>query len=321
MEEDLAEDLNEDSYDVNDSFIDDEYEDDSDDNNEEYEKDDEVSDDLQDNADDDSDEVEVLDKVLATPKDEVSTTKKKSFTFLSSLSKSLMDSKCCHPDAVKYLKNFNKNKEELASRLYKLYNQEAFDNQLPDGMEIVWCPRLTKTAGVCCLVAKTNKLTKSVTRSCKIKLSVKVLDGADRLRDTLVHEMCHAAAWLISGCKGGHGPVWKSWAKKAMKRFPELPVISRCHNYEIRTKFVYVCRDCGHRYGRHSKSIDTEKKCCGKCKGQLVLNTGQDMGQTPRAPNKYALFVKDNYKHVRTPGVTHGDAMKQLSSMFKDLKT
>ena len=34
-------------------------------------------------------------------------------------------------------------------------------------------------------------------RASKIELSSKVLDSADRLRDTLVHEMCHAAAWII----------------------------------------------------------------------------------------------------------------------------
>ena len=34
---------------------------------------------------------------------------------------------------------------------------------------------------------------------------------SDRLRDTLIHEMCHAASWIISGVKAGHGPVWKKW--------------------------------------------------------------------------------------------------------------
>ena len=23
--------------------------------------------------------------------------------------------------------------------------------------------------------------------------------------------MCHAASWIISGVKAGHGPVWKKW--------------------------------------------------------------------------------------------------------------
>ena len=29
-----------------------------------------------------------------------------------------------------------------------------------------------------------------------------------------------------------------------MNRFPELPVIARCHSYEIRTKYVYRCQSC-----------------------------------------------------------------------------
>ena len=33
-------------------------------------------------------------------------------------------------------------------------------------------------------------------RISKIELSSKVIDSADRLRDTLIHEMCHAAAWI-----------------------------------------------------------------------------------------------------------------------------
>jgi hypothetical protein len=36
-------------------------------------------------------------------------------------------------------------------------------------------------------------------RLSRIELSTKVLDSADRLRDTLVHEMCHAASWIVSG--------------------------------------------------------------------------------------------------------------------------
>ena len=34
----------------------------------------------------------------------------------------------------------------------------------------------------------------------------------DRLRDTLIHEMCHAATWLIDGNRRDqHGPCWQSW--------------------------------------------------------------------------------------------------------------
>ena len=36
--------------------------------------------------------------------------------------------------------------------------------------------------------------------------------SSDRIRDTLVHEMCHAATWIVDGIKGGgHGNQWRAW--------------------------------------------------------------------------------------------------------------
>jgi hypothetical protein len=40
---------------------------------------------------------------------------------------------------------------------------------------------------------------------------LKVCDRADRLRDTLIHEMCHAAVWVLNGVKNGHGRPWNAW--------------------------------------------------------------------------------------------------------------
>ena len=35
---------------------------------------------------------------------------------------------------------------------------------------------------------------------------------AERIRDTVIHEMCHAANWLIDGTRrAGHGRLWKAW--------------------------------------------------------------------------------------------------------------
>ena len=39
----------------------------------------------------------------------------------------------------------------------------------------------------------------------------------------------NARVWLP---RDGHGPLWRTWAEKAMQRFPELPVIDRCHSYQ-----------------------------------------------------------------------------------------
>jgi predicted SprT family Zn-dependent metalloprotease len=112
---------------------------------------------------------------------------------------------------------------------------------------------------------------------CEIELALKVLTSADRLRDTLLHEMCHAATWIISGKRDGHGKVFKSWGQQASNTFPELPPTTRCHNYVIDTKYAYICnKNCGNKIMRHSKSFDTSKRLCGKCpkndKGKFILH-------------------------------------------------
>ena len=119
-----------------------------------------------------------------------------------------------------------------------------------------------------------------------------------------------------------------------MKFYPELPIIERCHTYKIEAKFAYKCLNCGYLYKRHSKSIDTERKRCGKigCKGKDIFNIcpilwhkffkdfilvflGQlELNQwdakseqyvkfcesgISKTPNAFAAFVKDNYKYYR----------------------
>lgn len=76
-------------------------------------------------------------------------------------------------------------------------------------MLLEWNARLVRTAGLCyCKLIRKNGMT---TRTSKIALSTKVITSPDRLRDTLIHEMCHAAVWLLNNESGGHGPFWKAW--------------------------------------------------------------------------------------------------------------
>lgn len=62
-----------------------------------------------------------------------------------------------------------------------------------------------------CYCKRAIKGTEIKSRSVRIALSTKVLDSADRLRDTLIHEMCHAATWMVNHISDGHGPHWKAW--------------------------------------------------------------------------------------------------------------
>jgi len=46
----------------------------------------------------------------------------------------------------------------------------------------------------------------------KIELGVKVLTNEERLQNTIAHEACHAATYVVSGdFKNQHGSTWKSW--------------------------------------------------------------------------------------------------------------
>jgi len=61
---------------------------------------------------------------------------------------------------------------------------------------------------------------------------LQVLDSEERLRSTLCHELCHAAAWLLDHtAKPPHGPIFKKWAARAMEKYPGLSVTT-CHQYK-----------------------------------------------------------------------------------------
>ncbi|XP_039975933.1 acidic repeat-containing protein [Xiphias gladius] len=209
-----------------------------------------------------------------------------------------------------YGRGFKQNKEDLTSKLYQLYNTSVFDNKLPVNMSVTWNKKMRKTAGYCI----TGQERGGGSRYARIELSEKVCDSADRLRDTLIHEMCHAATWLINGVRDGHGNFWKLYARRATVVHPELPMVTRCHSYDIKYKFQYQCTRCQNTIGRHSKSLDTQRFVCALCTGQLVLLTPSK----PRAPTPFANFVKDNYGTVRQElaGQSHAEVMRKLSADF-----
>lgn len=130
------------------------------------------------------------------------------YSFLKSLSVNIQDH-LRDPEAARFVSGFKKRKEELSQHLFRLYNQSVFDDQLPADLPIEWNKRLLRTAGYC-TYKKSSKNPED--RSVRIELSTKVCDSAERVRDTLIHELCHAAVWLINGTRDGHGQYWKYWA-------------------------------------------------------------------------------------------------------------
>ncbi|EUB54573.1 hypothetical protein EGR_10573 [Echinococcus granulosus] len=223
-----------------------------------------------------------------------------------------------HPSAERFVNNFKKNREELANRLLTYFNEVIFENQLPGELRVVWNERLLKTAGQCVYLKRNIKHADgSVTsrREVRIELSGKVCTSAERVRDTLLHEACHAAVWLVHGVNDGHGRLWRAFVRRANSTFPHLPPVTVRHTYAIDTRFTYRCTGCFATINRHSKSLDIQKKVCGRCQSQFQLfvnksgeiapiasaggNEAKATGVGSRSRPVFADFVKVHYRERR----------------------
>lgn len=91
---------------------------------------------------------------------------------------------------------------------------------------------------------------------------MQVLDSEARLEQTLLHELCHVAAWLIDGVrKPPHGRTFKEWGRRVTARYPHIEVTTY-HTYSIQQPHKFQCSNaaCGKMYSRHSKrGVDIEK--------------------------------------------------------------
>lgn len=207
---------------------------------------------------------------------------------------------------------FTKMREKLTVRYFEEFNESAFQGQL-SSVKVEWSNKLRTTAGLTRLQRRHSDFTPGVppTRFATIELSVKVLDDAERLRSTLLHEMVHAAAWILDGVsKPPHGPHFKKWAALAMSRISGVEVTTT-HDYKIQYKYIWVCTTPGCTFfvQRHSRSVDTQRQCCGRCRGRLIEVESSDrlshtslVRTTPklRAPlSGFNIFIKECSKSVR----------------------
>lgn len=112
---------------------------------------------------------------------------------------------------------FQKNRQEIADLAFAEFDRVAFDGALRD-VDLVWSKKLRTTAGLTRLkqISGGGDPTK---RTATIELSTKIIDEEHRLRATLLHEMCHAAAWLVDGVsKPPHGACFRKWAIISMQK-------------------------------------------------------------------------------------------------------
>ena len=112
---------------------------------------------------------------------------------------------------------FRKNRDALTGETFSEFNHRAFQNAL-SSVKVEWSKKLNTTAGITRMRGKLGS-EHVHTRVATIELATKVIDNEERLRSTLLHEMCHAMAWLVDGVhKPPHGRCFKKWAGIAMKQ-------------------------------------------------------------------------------------------------------
>ncbi|KAL2421361.1 hypothetical protein ABEF95_005500 [Exophiala dermatitidis] len=217
-------------------------------------------------------------------------------------------------------KEFDSRKGQMAVDLLRELDANVANGRLGElsastgGVQIVWSKTLRSTAGRANWKRAVTKPSGSPVKAgntadasrlasgikiqhfASIELAEKIIDCEDRLVNTLAHEFCHLANFMVSNVRDQpHGASFKQWANKvtAHLRQTNVPVwrdvqVTTKHSYVINHKYLWVCvgrpdrtavmdylnlgseGGCGAEYGRHSKSIDVEKHRCGKCKGRLV---------------------------------------------------
>jgi predicted SprT family Zn-dependent metalloprotease len=187
------------------------------------------------------------------------------------------------------------------------------------GIKLIWSKTLKTTAGRAnwrreAIRTKTSSLPPStsleIRHHCSIELAEKVIDDEERLYNVLAHEFCHLTTFMISEVRNNpHGAEFKAWGRKASEAFKGKGVqVTTKHSYQIEYKYVWECVACGYEFKRHSKSIDTARHSCGRCKGKLAqtkptprgVGAGAVVGKDgKREKSEYQVFVKANFARVK----------------------
>ncbi|EJF58453.1 SprT-like family-domain-containing protein [Dichomitus squalens] len=171
-----------------------------------------------------------------------------------------------------------------AQTFFNELNESVFAGGIPANTELQWNKRLLTTAGR----AHWHSRTKDGNHITSIQLAEKILDCDERIRNTLSHEMCHLACWIIDEAPSeNHGSLFKRWANKIMRKRSEIEVTTR-HNYDIKCKYEWKCENCAKVYGRHSKSINPDEQACGVCKTGRLVPQFQTRRAPPRTPKPKA---------------------------------
>jgi predicted SprT family Zn-dependent metalloprotease len=225
-------------------------------------------------------------------------------------------------------KAFADRKHDIASAFLAELDSTIADDRIAalsastGGIHLIWSKTLKTTAGRANWRREVIRIKTSpagaapsfrteTRHHCSIELAAKVIDDEARLYNVLAHEFCHLLTFLISEVRNNpHGAEFKSWGARVSAAFADRGVeVTTKHSYAIEYKFVWECVECGYEFKRHSRSVDTERHSCGKCKGRLVQTKPAPRGNAGGGEKKmseYQSFVKENFKRVKSEMAMQG---------------
>lgn len=243
-------------------------------------------------------------------------------------------------------KSFSEKKHALAEAFLLELDVTATNGEIgrlaekTGGVKVVWSKKLNSTAGramwkretlssVCNPVRSNGTIRPAHRHHATIELAEKVIDDENRLLNTIAHEFCHLATFMIDNMKTNpHGKEFKAWGAKVTSLFAHRGIhVSTKHNYQIDYKYVWECENCGLEFKRHSKSIDPQFQRCGSCKSRIFQTrpaprAGKENGGKEKSLSDYQLFVKENMSRIKVenPHSPHKDIMGLVGKEYQVLK-
>lgn len=227
-------------------------------------------------------------------------------------------------------KAFDAVKEEMARTFLQELDNRITNGQLIEltkdtgGLRITWSNTLNSTAGrahwKCRTLSTTTtntdgSISKHKQHYASIELASKVLANETDLLNTVAHEYCHLAVFMLNGKpKMAHGPEFKNWGAVCGRVFKDRGiVVTTKHNYEIEYKYVWKCADCTWDVKRHSKSVNTEIHRCASCKGRLqqIKPTPRNRGGQSPTPSNPDTDREKGKKQATTAGKKQPSAWQQ----------
>ncbi|KAJ5679701.1 hypothetical protein N7462_007945 [Penicillium macrosclerotiorum] len=188
--------------------------------------------------------------------------------------------------------SFDNKKAEFALTFLGVLDEAVAGSQVTrlaeptGGVKIVWSKTLQKTAGraqwkgerqVSRSIDGRPEGPRKIRHHATIELAERIIVDEYRLINTLAHEYCHLANYMVSNVHDNpHGASFKQWGKKCEEALKDHPLyggqlhVTTKHTYKIDYKYVWSCNGCGLEYGRHSKSITSNHRCGNStCRGTL----------------------------------------------------